>query len=231
MASGEFRLRLCCAKRGRLRFLSHLEYSRAIERGVRRAELPYALTCGFNPHMKLAFGPALPVGTSGEREYVDVWLTRYVPVNRAIEALGSMLAPELAPREAVYVAEKATSLSASCTIGIYEVAVTGGSVSETEVSQALDDVIREGELRVGHKGRSKVFDLSVSLPKEIAVRSTGPNECVVAVTTRMGPAGSLRPELLVAHALSRSGITSAVTLVTRLDTLIEDEGGGFRRPI
>ena len=32
---------------------------------------------GFNPHMKVAFGPALPVGTASENEYLDVWLTRY----------------------------------------------------------------------------------------------------------------------------------------------------------
>ncbi len=231
VASGEFRLRLCCGKRGRLRFLSHLEYSHAIERGVRRAELPYAVTHGFNPHMRLAFGPALPVGTAGEREYVDVWLIRYVPVKQVVEALTSALASELAPREAAYVADKASSLGASCTIGVYEAVVTGGGVGEAEMSHALEDVLRGGELRVEHRGKSKVFDLSVSLPKEIAVTSAGFHEVVVTVTTRMGPTGSLRPESLVAHVLSRSGITGAVTLVTRLDTLIEDENGGFRRPI
>lgn len=231
MGSDDFRLRLCFGKRGRLRFLSHLEYSNAIERAARRAGLPYAVTRGFNPHMKLAFGPALPVGTAGEREYVDVWLTRYVPVEQVAGALSEVSAPELALREAAYVSGKAPSLGAVCTIGVYEAVVAGGGVDKAQVSVALEEVVREGELRVEHKKKNKVFDLSVSLPKEISVRSIGPQEVAVSITTRMGQTGSLRPESLIAHALSRNGIAGAVTLVTRLDTLAESEDGGFRRPI
>ncbi|MDP2400519.1 MAG: TIGR03936 family radical SAM-associated protein [Actinomycetota bacterium] len=230
MAPGEFRLRLCCGKRGRLRFLSHLEYSHAIERGARRAGLPYAVTQGFSPHMKLAFGPALPVGTEGEREYVDVWLTRYLPVAEVIESLAASLAPELAPAEAIYVGDKDPSLGAACTIGVYEVDIRGGGVTESRVREALDEVVSEGELRVEHKGKNKVFDLAISLPKGVMVESCGAEGVKAAVVTRMGQNGSLRPDALVAYALSRSGITGAVTLVTRLDTLIEEEGE-FRRPV
>ncbi len=48
---------------------------------------PYAVTQGFNPHMKVAFGPALPVGTAGENEYYDVWLTRYTDASEVLSAL------------------------------------------------------------------------------------------------------------------------------------------------
>lgn len=180
--------------------------------------------------MKLAFGPALPVGTAGEREYVDVWLTRYVPIADAIESLAGSLAPELAPAEAIYVGDKEPSLGAACTIGVYEVYIRGGGVAEARIRKALDEVISEGELRVEHKGKNKVFDLAVSLPKGVVVESSGVEGVRATVVTRMGQNGSLRPEALVAHALSRSDITGAVTLVTRLDTLFEEEGE-FRRPV
>ena len=68
MADMPFRLRVSFAKTGRLRFLSHLEVVHALERAVRRTELEYAVTQGFNPRMKIAFGPALPVGTAGQRQ-------------------------------------------------------------------------------------------------------------------------------------------------------------------
>ncbi|WP_417304102.1 DUF2344 domain-containing protein, partial [Ellagibacter isourolithinifaciens] len=45
-----FRLRLTFAKQGRLAMLSHLEVARALERTVRRAGLPYAVSQGFSPH-------------------------------------------------------------------------------------------------------------------------------------------------------------------------------------
>ena len=82
VASGEFRLRVRYRKTGRLRWLSHLEVVHALERSIRRARLPYAVTQGFSPHMKASFGPALPVGTAGEHEYFDVWLTGYTDAPR-----------------------------------------------------------------------------------------------------------------------------------------------------
>ncbi|MFR3272966.1 MAG: DUF2344 domain-containing protein [Slackia sp.] len=42
---------------------------------MRRADLPYAVSQGFSPHMKQAFGAALPVGVGGTEEIFDVQLT------------------------------------------------------------------------------------------------------------------------------------------------------------
>ena len=67
-----FRMRITFAKQGRLALLSHLEVARAIERAVRRAQLPFAVSQGFSPHMKIAFGAALPVGVGGTHEMVDL---------------------------------------------------------------------------------------------------------------------------------------------------------------
>ena len=73
-----FRLRVEFCKQGRLALLSHLEVARALERAVRRAGLPFAISQGFSPHMKIAFGAALPVGVGGLHEVFDLQLTRYV---------------------------------------------------------------------------------------------------------------------------------------------------------
>ena len=61
-----FRLRVVFRKAGRLALLSHLEVARALERAVRRADLPYAVSQGFSPHMRIAFGAALPVGVGAD---------------------------------------------------------------------------------------------------------------------------------------------------------------------
>ena len=82
-----FRLRLTFAKQGRLAMLSHLEVARALERTVRRAGLPYAVSQGFSPHMLIAFGAALPVGVGGTHEIADVRLTHYVSADKALSAL------------------------------------------------------------------------------------------------------------------------------------------------
>ena len=61
-----FLLRIKYVKRGPLAFLSHLETVRSIERIIRRANFPYAISEGFNPHMKIAFGAA-PTGKAAPK--------------------------------------------------------------------------------------------------------------------------------------------------------------------
>ena len=52
-------------KNGLIRFISHLEFVRFIYRALRRTDLPFAITQGFSPRPKVAFGPALKVGAEG----------------------------------------------------------------------------------------------------------------------------------------------------------------------
>src|ERR1700683_3691211 len=63
------------AKRGRMRFASHRDVARAVERGVRRAGLPIAYSAGFTPHPKISYAGAAPTGTASEAEYLEIALT------------------------------------------------------------------------------------------------------------------------------------------------------------
>lgn len=223
MAEG-FRLRVCYRKSGRLRYLSHLEVGHGCERAARRARLPYAVSQGFTPRMRVAFGPALPVGTAGEREYYDLVLTQFVPAAEACAALAAVTADDLAPLECVYVSGREKSLAAALTIADYDVTVEGGIPPE-ELERSLRALTDGGTLSVDHKGKQKVFDLAEALPKEPEVMSVE-GRCVVRMTVRMGEQGSLRPEVFVAAALGRD----VRTAVTRTGLFVEDEGV-WRRPL
>ena len=229
MGSGTFRLRIVYGKRGRLRWLSHLELTRSLERGIRRAALPYAVTLGFNPRMRIAFGPALPVGTGAEQECVDVWLREYVPAQDALSRVQASLPADLAPVRAVYVSDSEPSLSSGTHIGVYDVRVDGKEVRGDTILTALAKMRTAGELEVEHRGKTKVFDLARSLPKE-ARASELDGGVVVTLAVRMSPEGSLRPDVLLSHVLHAAGIQGAVAKVTRTDTLTELEEGAWSRP-
>jgi radical SAM-linked protein len=68
------RLRVRYAKRGRLRFTSHRDFSRAFERAVFRARLPMAYSSGFNPHPRISYAGAAPTGSASEAEYLELAL-------------------------------------------------------------------------------------------------------------------------------------------------------------
>ena len=85
------RVRLRYAKRGRLRFSSHRDFQRALERALRRAAVPMAYSAGFHPHPKISFANAAPTGTASEAEYVELALAEHRDVAELRQALDSSL--------------------------------------------------------------------------------------------------------------------------------------------
>lgn len=75
----QFDHRVEFAKRGRMRWLGPGDLTELLLRACERAELPLATAGVVQPRPKLSFGPSLPVGIEGVREYFDLGLTRPVP--------------------------------------------------------------------------------------------------------------------------------------------------------
>jgi len=85
------RLRVRYAKRGRLRFTSHRDFSRAFERAVFRARIPMAYSSGFNPHPRISYAGAAPTGSASEAEYLEIGLAEVVDPDAARGALEEAL--------------------------------------------------------------------------------------------------------------------------------------------
>ena len=55
-----------------MRFTSHLDLMRTWERALRRSGLPLAFSQGHHPHLKMSFGPPLPLGYRSRAEVFDL---------------------------------------------------------------------------------------------------------------------------------------------------------------
>ena len=95
------KLRLRYAKRGRLRFSSHRDFQRALERALRRAAVPMAYSAGFTPHPKVSYANAAPTGTASEAEYVELSVVTRVDPQALRAALDDSLPPGLDVLEVV----------------------------------------------------------------------------------------------------------------------------------
>ncbi|MDP2872196.1 MAG: TIGR03936 family radical SAM-associated protein [Bacillota bacterium] len=111
--------RLRWAKRGGARFLSHLDALRALVRALRRAELPLALSQGYNPHLKIAFASALALGVESEAEFVDVQLTKPLSLPELARRVAAALPPGFLLREARFVPAGGRALAAYESISRY----------------------------------------------------------------------------------------------------------------
>ena len=59
-----------------MRFASHRDVARAIERGVRKAGVPVAYSAGFSPHPRISYSGGAPTGSASEAEYLELSVTR-----------------------------------------------------------------------------------------------------------------------------------------------------------
>ena len=85
------KLRLKITKDKSIRFISHLEYVRTIERAIRRAKLPAAYSEGFNPHLKFSLASALGVGVVSYAEFCEIELAEPMTAEEAAEKMQKTL--------------------------------------------------------------------------------------------------------------------------------------------
>jgi len=111
------------AKRGKMRFASHLDVARAFERGVRRAGLPIAYSAGFTPHPKISYAGGAPTGVASEAEYLSLTLTSRSEANAVRGRLNAALPDGI---DVIAVTEDSGGLPASrLTASEWQVALPG----------------------------------------------------------------------------------------------------------
>lgn len=78
-----------------VRYLSHLDLQRAMQRALRRSGLPVRYSAGFNPHTVLSFASALSVGVRSRCELMDVGIEGEVAPEAFVAEMNSVLPPAL----------------------------------------------------------------------------------------------------------------------------------------
>ena len=206
-----FRLRVRYRKTGRLAYLGHLEVIHTIERAVRRAGLPYAVTQGFSPHMRVGFSSALPVGTGSTCEYYDVFLTELVERGRALALLRDATAPDLMPDAAGYIDVRTPALTAQITRAVYRVELACDLAAD-EVRAAMGRAVGRGNIPYTRGKKEKAMDLERTLAAW-ELEPAGAGALALELDTRCDNEGSLRPEIVLA-ALDRELTGSAEPIVS-----------------
>ena len=62
-----------------------------LRRAIRRADLPFVLTGGFTPRVKISIPKALKLGAESDNEHMSLWLTEDVAQEDLMERINSQL--------------------------------------------------------------------------------------------------------------------------------------------
>ena len=201
------RLRIRYAKRGRLRFTSHRDFSRAFERAVFRARIPMAYSSGFNPHPRISYAGAAPTGSASEAEYLEIALKEVADPATVHRDLDEALPEGLDILEIVE--SSGGSLADRLEVSRWSLRLDGVSVDEAaagvEQLLATTEVLVE---RMTKKGL-RSFDARAAIERLEARENpaTGSSCAILLVVLRHG-VPSVRPDDVLAALREISGVGS-----------------------
>ena len=206
-------------KKGRLRFISHLDLQRFMMRALRRTDLPVAYSHGFNPHPQMSFASALAMGWSSDAELMDIRLTEAVDPDHALAQMRAALPPEMPVHRCRLVDDKHPALMARLTMADYRVRLTGpdsGKVAaECARFMAEDTVMAVRKTKSGEK-EVNIRPLTISLAAE-------GNELIMRLM--LTPEDTLKPDLLLSVLMERSNAVDCESAIFRTALLAKDDQG------
>ncbi len=216
-----FRYRITFPESGRLALLSHLELTHAIERMVRRAQLPFAVTQGFSPHMRLGYGAALPVGVGSTCEIFDLFLTEDMRADDVLARLQTVAPEALRPTGAERVGYREAAASVAFPYSTYEAVLGADDASEGLQSPSEGRFPHDG-LRIPEiielvrETKTKTFKVADYLVEAPEAMYGEDGSARIRFTLEATQAGSLRPDLFVESLLKANGIARPVLSITRV---------------
>ncbi|HJR90092.1 MAG TPA: TIGR03936 family radical SAM-associated protein [Aeromicrobium sp.] len=195
------RLRVRYAKRGRLRFTSHRDFARALERAVRRARIPIGFSSGFSPHPKISYANAAPTGSASEAEFLEIGVTEPQDPDEVRRALDAALPPGLDIVDVV-IADASGSLADRLEASEWRIEL--GGADEDQLASAVTDFLAAGDVSVDRMTKRGMRAIDV---RGAVVDLASEGQEVTAIVRSTVP--TVRPEDIVAglraHGLEYTG--------------------------
>jgi radical SAM family uncharacterized protein/radical SAM-linked protein len=195
-------------KVGELRFLSHLELMRALQRALRRAGIPLAFTQGFNPQPRLSLAQALAVGVEGLRELGEVELTERMPPEEMRATWNRQLPPELKILRAWEAPLNGPSLSAGVRGAVYQIQVAPNGWDPTLLAaigttDACVEFLAQESIPVEVTKKGKTVSLDAHPFLQEFARAGEHGSPVWQMRLRLGPTGSVKPAAVMRTFLGK----------------------------
>lgn len=228
------KLRVEITKGEEIRYISHLDYARAIERSIRRAKLPAAYSEGFNPHMKVAFASALGVGVVSESEYADIELKEELKLQEVIFALKSKLPRGVILKQGKYMPSNSTALMAVVNLAVYNIVVPLIKGAEAAVIKEIISLFNSSEevvfVRESPKGRREI-NVREYVREIKASQENG--LLTLEFSTQITPTGTVKPSEVLAALVNSYNLPAERdnALINRIGLYVTDKTGKRMSPL
>lgn len=181
-------LQLRFAKRGRLRFVGHLDLMRVVDRAVRRADIPVSYTEGYNRHARISVSPPPPSGTESAAELCVIDLRRDLSPEQLAQRLSEQLPAGIQILNATGGWRGSRSPLADLSRMTYEAQLDIHNADVGDVRAAIEDIRAKDSIEIqrSSKGKSKTIDMRPRIRK-LELRESRPPVLVMGLYTGDGP--------------------------------------------
>ncbi|MDI6601904.1 MAG: TIGR03936 family radical SAM-associated protein [Thermoanaerobacteraceae bacterium] len=211
------RIRVKYTKGKEVRYISHLDIIRALERALRRADIPFALTEGFNPKPRMNFSPPLSLGYISCAEYFDLDMSKSITPEKFMERMNLVLPSGMMIVDAVLINPKSKSLNSIINSAEYEINYPFKKDILFEIDRFLkDEIVIEKKTKKGTKSigiRTLIYEFSVRDDKNIKLWLAS------------SPSESINPMYVLKAYLDFNGVEFKETdvFITRIEQYIDRE--------
>lgn len=201
-------LRIKYVKENNMKFLSHLELIKTMERAFRRMSLPMAFSKGFSPKPKISYAAPLPVGVETECDFLDVELIEKVDIQTLLDDQEQFLPKGLKFLDAKYHG-KSKSLMSLVTDSAYIIQICSKEAMEKDAIENLVTAFTDKEEityeKLNKKKKLKVIDIK-PLIGYFGVLSVYKDQIIFKAMLTTGSNGNLKPEKLMELFIETSGL-------------------------
>lgn len=219
-------------KEDSIKFISHLDLMRTIQKVMRRSELPLEYSKGFNPHIALSIAQPLSVGVYSEGEYMDIVLVEDVACVEVIEKLNAFTArgikflhatkiPAPAPNE-----KKTPQGMALIDAARYSIKVKYDDT--TKVVEQIDAMMKQNEWTMVKKSKKGEKEVNIKPYVHEMKYWVKDDELVLNILINSGSREHLAPELLVDAIKERTtGATPDYFVNIKREEMYFEKGNKF----
>ncbi len=211
-------------KLARLRFISHLDLQRFMQRALRRTDLPVAYSQGFNPHPRMSFASALATGWVSECEILDIKMAQEVTEERVLEQMRKALPKDMPVYQVRLVDDRHPAMMAQMCMADYEIRIVG-EAGDKILGQA-DKFMQEQSIMAMRKTKSgetltDIRPMAISL----TTSKTEDGQALLLARLQLTEKATLKPDLLVSTLADMAGVTAPECSILRTALLGIDASG------
>ncbi|HCX63497.1 TIGR03936 family radical SAM-associated protein [Sedimentibacter sp.] len=212
-------------KTGNLKYISHLDVLRFIQRAVKRAGINAKYSEGFNPHMKTSFGFPLSLGIESIGEYFEIELNEDIKPDDFVNKMNVVMPKEMQILKAAYSADS-RSLMARSSYTEYLFNVEFVNLDFNKLNELIKEIIETGIVFSKQKKnkKNKIITKEYNTKDFITYLNAieKPGKIVIESTFITAETGSMKPSELI-KVISDNGFSIEYHTILKVETLDENK--------